>query len=68
MRQLGIPTVVDRLIQQSLNQVLSPIFDQNFSNSSYRFRLLDDGSSEATTQSGQRIGEADQRETKGEFS
>jgi RNA-directed DNA polymerase len=26
MRQLGIPTVVDRLIQQALHQVLSPIF------------------------------------------
>jgi RNA-directed DNA polymerase len=38
MRQLGIPTVVDRLIQQALNQVLSPIFDRNFSNSSYGFR------------------------------
>ena len=38
MRQLGIPTVVDRLIQQALNQVLSPIFDRNFSQSSYGFR------------------------------
>ena len=38
MRQLGIPTVVDRLIQQALNQVLSPIFDVNFSKSSYGFR------------------------------
>ena len=38
MRQLGIPTVVDRLIQQALNQVLSPIFDLNFSESSYGFR------------------------------
>jgi RNA-directed DNA polymerase len=38
MRQLGIPTVVDRLIQQALNQVLSPIFDGNFSQSSYGFR------------------------------
>jgi RNA-directed DNA polymerase len=38
MRQLGIPTVVDRLIQQALNQVLSPIFDANFSESSYGFR------------------------------
>ena len=38
MRQLGIPTVVDRLIQQALNQVLSPIFDCNFSQSSYGFR------------------------------
>jgi retron-type reverse transcriptase len=34
MRQLGIPTVVDRLIQQALNQVLSPIFDREFSQSS----------------------------------
>lgn len=38
MRQLGIPTVVDRLVQQALNQVLSPIFDPNFSESSYGFR------------------------------
>jgi RNA-directed DNA polymerase len=38
MRQLGIPTVVDRLIQQALNQVLNPIFDPNFSQSSYGFR------------------------------
>ena len=38
MRQLGIPTVLDRLIQQALNQVLSPVFDRNFSQSSYGFR------------------------------
>jgi RNA-directed DNA polymerase len=38
MRQLGIPTVVDRLIQQALNQVLSPKFDAHFSESSYGFR------------------------------
>lgn len=38
MRQLGIPTVLDRLIQQALNQVLSPIFDRNFSQWSYGFR------------------------------
>ena len=37
-RQLGVPTVVDRLIQQALNQVLMPIFDPNFSKSSYGFR------------------------------
>jgi RNA-directed DNA polymerase len=37
-RKLGIPTVVDRLIQQALNQVLSPIFDPNFSPFSYGFR------------------------------
>lgn len=38
-RQLGIPTVVDRLIQQALHQVLSPIFDPEFSPSSYGFRV-----------------------------
>ncbi len=38
VRQLGIPTVVDRLIQQALHQVLSPIFDPGFSESSYGFR------------------------------
>ena len=37
-RKLGIPTVVDRLIQQALHQVLSPIFDPFFSNHSYGFR------------------------------
>jgi RNA-directed DNA polymerase len=38
MRQLGIPTVMDRLIQQALNQVLHPIFDPEFSEFSYGFR------------------------------
>lgn len=38
MRQLGIPTVTDRLIQQALHQVLCPIFDPDFSASSYGFR------------------------------
>lgn len=38
MRQLGIPTVVDRLIQQAVHQVLAPIFDPGFSESSYGFR------------------------------
>lgn len=38
VRKLGIPTVVDRLIQQALHQVLEPIFDPNFSESSYGFR------------------------------
>jgi RNA-directed DNA polymerase len=38
MRQLGIPTVVDRLIQQALHQELSPIFDPLFSEHSYGFR------------------------------
>lgn len=38
VRKLGVPTVVDRLIQQSLHQVLSPLFDPDFSVSSYGFR------------------------------
>jgi RNA-directed DNA polymerase len=38
MRKLGIPTVVDRLIQQALHQLMSPIFDPSFSGSSYGFR------------------------------
>ena len=38
MRQLGIPTALDRLIQQALHQVLQPIFDPGFSEYSYGFR------------------------------
>jgi len=37
-RELGIPTVTDRLIQQALLQVLQPLLDANFSESSYGFR------------------------------
>lgn len=37
-RILGIPCVVDRLILQALNQVLTPIFDEGFSDSSFGFR------------------------------
>jgi group II intron reverse transcriptase/maturase len=37
-RTLGIPTLTDRLIQQALHQVLSPIFEADFSESSYGFR------------------------------
>ncbi len=37
-RMLGIPTVVDRMIQQAIAQVLTPIFDQGFSAHSYGFR------------------------------
>lgn len=37
-RTLGIPTVLDRLIQQAVAQVLGPIFDPTFSDSSYGFR------------------------------
>jgi RNA-directed DNA polymerase len=38
VRMLGIPTVQDRMIQQALLQVLSPIFDPTFSDASYGFR------------------------------
>ena len=38
VRLLGIPTVVDRLIQQAINQVINPIFDIGFSENSYGFR------------------------------
>jgi RNA-directed DNA polymerase len=38
VRTLGIPTVVDRLIQQALHQVLQPIFEPTFSAGSYGFR------------------------------
>jgi len=38
MRKLGIPVVVDRLVQQAIHQVLSPLFDPVFSESSYGFR------------------------------
>jgi len=37
-RQLGIPTVVDRVIQQAIAQVLTPIFDPTFSSNSFGFR------------------------------
>jgi RNA-directed DNA polymerase len=37
-RELGVPTVLDRLIQQALHQVLSPIFDPTFGDQSYGFR------------------------------
>ena len=38
MRELGIPTVLDRFIQQALLQVLQPGFDASFSTHSYGFR------------------------------
>jgi RNA-directed DNA polymerase len=37
-RPLGVPTVLDRLIQQALAQVLSPLFEGEFSEHSYGFR------------------------------
>ena len=38
-RELGIPTVVDRTIQQAIHQVLNPLFDPDFSASSFGYRV-----------------------------
>ena len=38
LRQLGIPTVIDRIVQQAIAQVLTKIYDPTFSNSSFGFR------------------------------
>ncbi len=38
MRNLGIPTVIDRIIQQAIVQVISPIFEEQFKETSYGFR------------------------------
>lgn len=38
VRMLGIPSVIDRLLQQAIAQVLTPIFERKFSPSSYGFR------------------------------
>lgn len=38
VRTLGIPTVLDRLIQQAISQVLTPLFDPTFSDGSFGFR------------------------------
>ena len=38
VRQLGIPTVVDRLVQQAILQILEPLLDPTFSASSFGFR------------------------------
>jgi len=37
-RNLGIPTVMDRIIQQAMVQVLSPIYEEQFSDNSFGFR------------------------------
>jgi group II intron reverse transcriptase/maturase len=42
-RLLGIPTVLDRVIQQAIAQVLSPIYEREFSDNSYGFRPGRDG-------------------------
>lgn len=38
VRKLGIPTVVDRVVQQAIAQILTPIFEEQFSDSSFGFR------------------------------
>ncbi|WP_312811531.1 group II intron reverse transcriptase/maturase [Sedimentibacter sp.] len=38
VRMLGVPTVIDRMIQQAIAQVLEPIFEKTFSDNSYGFR------------------------------
>jgi RNA-directed DNA polymerase len=38
VRTLGIPTVLERMIQQALQQVMQPLFEPEFSESSYGFR------------------------------
>lgn len=38
IRLLGVPTVVDRVIQQAIAQILSPIYERKFSKTSYGFR------------------------------
>jgi len=38
VRTLGVPSLVDRLIQQALHQVMQPLFEPSFSDSSYGFR------------------------------
>jgi len=42
-RQLGIPTIVDRVIQQAIAQVLTPIFDPTFSDNSFGFGQIEMG-------------------------
>lgn len=56
VRQLGIPTVVDRLVQQAMLQVLEAILDPNFSESSYGFRP-GRGAHQALRQSSQYVAE-----------
>ena len=38
LRKLGIPSVIDRVIQQAIVQVLTPIYEEQFSNNSFGFR------------------------------
>ncbi len=56
VRQLGIPTVVDRLVQQAILQVLTPQFDPTFSDSSFGFRP-GRGAHDALRQASQHVAE-----------
>ena len=38
IRNLGVPCVIDRILQQAIHQVLSPIYEEKFSEYSYGFR------------------------------
>jgi len=40
LRELGIPTVIDRMIQQAINQYLTPVYERQFSEDSYGFRPM----------------------------
>lgn len=42
-RLLGIPNVMERLISQAISQILTPIFDPGFSESSFGYRVTADG-------------------------
>jgi len=56
VRQLGIPTVIDRLVQQAILQVLEPILDPMFSQYSYGFRAYK-SAQQAVKQAARYVGE-----------
>ena len=55
-RQLGIPTVIDRLVQQAIHQVLNPRYERIFSESSFGFRP-GKGARQALRQAGDYVSE-----------
>jgi len=59
-RQLGIPTVVDRVVQQAIHQVLNPRYERIFSKSSYGFRP-GKGARQALGQAGEYVSEGYKR-------
>lgn len=52
VRMLGIPTVVDRMLQQAIYQVLSPIYEEDFDRHSYGFRPRKNAHQAVTTARG----------------